>query len=117
MIIHGSYRFNIFARPLEPFFTLPNDQNISVVLGSVGTLLVIKKSFLYGALFYILSLEAHIWKHLYTSITVVVVVVVVFAFFFSISPMAIYPMTNTSTKKYHSLKLQEKEFSQILRIP
>ena len=56
------------------------------------------------------------WTHLYTSITVVVVVVV-FAVFFSISPLAIYPMTNNSTKKYHSLKLQEKEFSQILRIP
>ena len=39
------------------------------------------------------------WTHLYTSITVVVVVVVVFAVFFSISPLAIYPMTNTSTKK------------------
>ena len=108
MIIHGSYRFNIFARPLEPFFTLPNDQNISVVLGSVGTLLVIKKSFLYGALFYILSLEAHIWKHLYTSITVVVVVVVVFAVFFSISPMAIYPMTNTSTKKISFFEITRK---------
>ena len=110
MIIHGSYRFNIFARPLEPFFTLPNDQNISVVLGSVGTLLVIKKSFLYGALFYILSLEAHIWKHLYTSITVVVVVVVVvvFAVFFSISPMAIYPMTNTFTKKISFFEITRK---------
>lgn len=53
-----------------------------------------------------LSLEAHIWKHLYTSITVVVVVV--FAVFFSISPMAIYPMTNTSTKKISFFEITRK---------